>query len=160
MPTALEDSLSHAPLRKAVPPGHPPSSIWRLCSDIVADKVCQVIDHQWTETSTVIPQPWSDAHLVLIRKPAKSGKEAGHYRPIGLQDQLGKLTFKALLEPHRELIYALVAKYILSMGTLPAGLIVMPYDVCSITVPWYAPNAERSVAPYTISLLVQQGSSS
>ena len=110
LPLALEDSLSHAPLRKAVPPGHPPSSIWRLCSDIVADKVCQVIDHQWTETSTVIPQPWSDAHLVLIRKPAKSGKEAGHYRPIGLQDQLGKLTFKALLEPHRELIYALVAK--------------------------------------------------
>ena len=85
-PPTLEDSLSHAPLRKAVPPGHPPSSIWRLCSDIVADKVCQVIGHQWTETSTVIPQPWSDAHLVLIRKPAKSGKEAGRKRPIGLQD--------------------------------------------------------------------------
>ena len=45
-PQALEDHLSHAPLRKAVPPGHPPSSIWRLCSDIVAEKVCQVIGHQ------------------------------------------------------------------------------------------------------------------
>ena len=110
-PQALEDHLSHAPLRKAVPPGHPPSSIWRLCSDIVAEKVCQVIGHQWTETSTAIPQHWSDAHLVLIRKPAKSGKEAGHYRPIGLQDQLGKLTFKALLEPHRDVIYAMVARY-------------------------------------------------
>ena len=58
-----------------------------------------------------IPQNWSDAHLVLIRKPAKSGKEAGHYRPIGLQDQLGKLTFKALLEPYRDIIYAMVTRY-------------------------------------------------
>ena len=73
-PQALKSHLSHAPLRKAVPP--------------VAEKVCQVIGHQWTETSKAIPQNWSDAHLVLIRKPAKSGKEAGRYRPIGLQDQL------------------------------------------------------------------------
>ena len=110
-PQALESHLSHAPLRKAVPPGHPPSSIWRLCWDIVAEKVCQVIGHQWTETSKAIPQNWSDAHLVLIRKPAKSSKEAGHYRPIGLQDQLGKLTFKALLEPYRDIIYAMVTRY-------------------------------------------------
>ena len=73
--------------------------------------MCQVIGHQWTETSKAIPQNWSDAHLVLIRKPAKPGKEAGHYRPIGLQDQLGKLTFKALLEPYRDIIYALVTRY-------------------------------------------------
>ena len=63
------------------------------------------------EASTAVPQHWSDAHLVLIRKPAKTGKEAGHYRPIGLQDQLGKLTFKALLEPHRDSIYALITQY-------------------------------------------------
>ena len=37
-PQTLEHHLSHAPLRKAVPPDHPPSSIWRLCSDIVAEK--------------------------------------------------------------------------------------------------------------------------
>ena len=110
-PQALENQLSRAPLRKAVPPNYPPSSIWRLCSDIVAEKVSCVIEQQWNATSKVVPQHWSDAHLVLIRKPAKTGKEAGHYRPIGLQDQLGKLTFKALLEPHRDTIYALTTRY-------------------------------------------------
>ena len=70
-----------------------------------------MIDHQWTEDSATVPQHWSDAHLVLIRKPAKTGKEAGHYRPIGLQDQLGKLTFKALLEPRRDSIYAPITQY-------------------------------------------------
>ena len=107
-PQVLENHLNHAPLRKAV---HPPSSTWRLCSDIVAEKVCQIMEQQWTDTSKTIPQNWSDAHLVLIRKPAKSGKEAGRYRPIGLQDELGKLTFKALLEPHREIIFASVTRY-------------------------------------------------
>ena len=42
-PQTLEHHLSHAPLRKAVLPDHPPSSVWRLCSDIVAEKVCHVI---------------------------------------------------------------------------------------------------------------------
>ena len=110
-PRALEHQLSRAPLRKAVPPNHAPSSIWCLCSDIVAEKVSSVIEQRWSTTSKVVPQNWSDAHLVLIRKPAKTGKEAGHNRPIGLQDQLGKLTFKALLEPHRDNIYALTTRY-------------------------------------------------
>ena len=65
----------------------------------------------WCQRPTAVPQRWSDAHLVLIRKPAKTGKEAGHYRPIGLQDQLGKLTFKALVEPYQTLIYGLTTQY-------------------------------------------------
>ena len=33
------------------------------------------------------------------------------YRPIGLQDQLGKLTFKALIEPYQSLIYSHTMQY-------------------------------------------------
>ena len=50
-------------------------------------------------------------HTWSYCKPAKTGKEAGHYRPIGLQDQLGKLTFKALVEPYQTLIYGLTTQY-------------------------------------------------
>ena len=109
--STLEQHLNKAPLRKAVPQGHPPSAIWRLCSDITAAQVCRVLDDKWCKRPTAVPQNWSDAHLVLLRKPAKTGKEAGHYRPIGLQDQLGKLTFKALVEPYQTLIYGLTTQY-------------------------------------------------
>ena len=109
--SALEQHLNKAPLRKAVPQGHPPSAIWRLCSDITAAQICRVLDDKWCQRPTAVPQKWSDAHLVLLRKPAKTGKEAGHYRPIGLQDQLGKLTFKALVEPYQTLIYGLTTQY-------------------------------------------------
>ena len=40
----LTQLLMAAPLRKAVPPGHPPSAIWRLCADITANKPEQVIN--------------------------------------------------------------------------------------------------------------------
>ena len=89
-----------APLRKAVPTGHPPSAIWRLCADITANKLEQVINSGWLNAPMRIPQGWSDAYLVLIRKSGKSGKEPGHHRPIGLQDQIGKLVFRHVLEPY------------------------------------------------------------
>ncbi|CAE7314010.1 TRPT1, partial [Symbiodinium sp. CCMP2592] len=46
--------------------------------------------------------------MLLIRR---SLTQAGHYRPIGLQDQLGKLTFKALVEPHQNHIYSLIMQF-------------------------------------------------
>ena len=69
----LTQLLMTAPLRKAVPTGHPPSAIWRLCADITANKLEQVINSGWLNAPIPIPQGWSDAYLVLIRKPGKSG---------------------------------------------------------------------------------------
>ncbi|CAE6949094.1 unnamed protein product [Symbiodinium sp. CCMP2592] len=46
-----------------------------LCSDIAANTVCSVLDTQWTQTSVTVPADWSDAHLVLLKTPAKTGKE-------------------------------------------------------------------------------------
>ena len=40
----LEQLPMAAPLRKAVPTGHPPSAIWRLCADLTATKLEQVIN--------------------------------------------------------------------------------------------------------------------
>ena len=70
-----------------------------------------MLNTNWTPQPNRVPRPWSDAHLVLIRKPAKTGKEEGHYRPIGLQDQLGKLTFKALVEPYQADIHSIAAQF-------------------------------------------------
>ena len=59
-----------------------------------------MINSGWLNAPIRIPQGWSDASLVLIRKPGKSGNEPGHHRPIGLQDQVGKLVFRHVLEPY------------------------------------------------------------
>ena len=95
-----------------MPQGHPPSAIWRLCPDIAAAKVSTVLQDQWSQDDVIVPIDWADAHLILIRKPAKTGKEASHYRRTGLQDQqLGKLAFKSIVEPHQELVYSFVMQY-------------------------------------------------
>ena len=145
-PSALEQHLNKAPLRKAVPQGHPPSAIWRLCSDITAAQVCRVLDSKWCQRPTAVPQRWSDAHLVLIRKPAKTGKEAGHYRPIGLQDQLGK----ALVEPYQTLIYGLTTQYPQYGYTSGRSHrdALRRYVECSIIVPRLEPSVEPTAALY------------
>ena len=55
--------------------------------------------------------PWSNAHLVLIKKPGTCGKEPDHYRFIGLQDQFGKLTLKQILDPYADDIYWIVKSF-------------------------------------------------
>ena len=52
-----------------------------------------------------VPHGWWDGHLVLIKKPGKTGRGPNHHGPIGLQDQLGKLTFKRVLNPYLEDIH-------------------------------------------------------
>ena len=59
----------------------------------------------------MVPQNWSVAQLVLFKKPNKTGTEAGHHRPIGLQDQLGKLTFRSLLLPCQDYIYGFTKQF-------------------------------------------------
>ena len=70
-----------------------------------------ILQHHWQNDPTRVFQAWTDAYLILIRKPNKTGKEAGHYRPIGLQDQLGKLTFTTIIEPYQDHIYGHAMQY-------------------------------------------------
>ena len=103
--------LLKAPLRKAVPPGHPPSATWRLFADLAATTITTVLNGSWEVGPITIPQGWSDAHLVLIKKPGKTGRDPNRHRPIGLQDQLGKITFKHVLDPFLDDLHCIVKKF-------------------------------------------------
>ena len=102
---ALSQAYAAAPLRKAVPPGHPPSAVWRLLAQEIATTVSRVVNDEWADGKASVPKSWSDAFLVLLPKPNKSGAEPKHLRPIGLQDQVGKLTLQVLLAPYKDQIY-------------------------------------------------------
>ena len=71
-PSALEQHLNKAPLRKAVPQGHPPSAIWRLGSDITAAQVCKVLDSRWCQrVHEAEGQPQfrlQDKHVFLLKQ--------------------------------------------------------------------------------------------
>ena len=107
----LQQDLLKAPLRKAVPPGHPPSATWRLRADLAATTIATTLNGSWTYGLISVPQGWSDAHLVLIKKPGKTGRDPNHHRPIGLQDQLGKITLKHILDPFLEDIQHMVKQF-------------------------------------------------
>ena len=107
----LCQELLRAPLRKAVPPGHPPSTTWRLRADLAATTIATILNGCWGVGPITIPQGWSDAHLVLIKKPGKTWKDPNHHRPIGLQDQLGKITFKHVLDPFLDDIHYIVKQF-------------------------------------------------
>ena len=108
---ALSCACAAAPLRKAVPPGHPPSAVWRLIAQETAITVSRVVNQEWLRGTASVPRGWSDAFLVLLPKPDKNGADPKHLRPVGLQDQVGKLTLQSLLMPHKELIYQRTNKY-------------------------------------------------
>ena len=107
----LQQDLLKAPLRMAVPPGHPPSATWRLCADLAATTIATTLNGSWTYGPISVPQGWSDAHLVLIKKPGKTGRDPSRHRPIGLQDQLGKVTFKHVLDPFLEDMQHMVKRF-------------------------------------------------
>ena len=108
---ALSCACAAAPLRKAVPPGHPPSAVWRLIAQETAITVSRVVNQAWMRGTASVPRGWSDAFLVLLPKPDKNGADPKHLRPVGLQDQVGKLTLQSLLMPHKDLIYQHTNKY-------------------------------------------------
>ena len=121
----LHQELQNAPLRKAVPPGHPPSATWRLCADLTATTIATILNGSWEVGPITIPQGWSDAHLALIKKPGKTGRDPNHHRPIGLQDQLGKITFRHILDPFLDDIHLMVKQfpqygYVPGRGTIDA----------------------------------------
>ena len=72
---ALANHLRLSPLRKAVPPGHPPSALWRLCPDEAAAVASSIPQHHWQNDPTCVPQAWTDAYLILI--PTRQAKRQG-----------------------------------------------------------------------------------
>ena len=88
---ALQDELGKIPFRKAVPKHLASGVLWRACRHSLSHKIDSLIASMWVQGPARIPRLWTDAWLIFLQKPAKSGEEAKHYRPIGLQCPAGKV---------------------------------------------------------------------
>ena len=108
----LHQDLLKAPLRKRVPLGrwdiHRPT--WRLCADLAATTIATILNGSWEAGPITIPQGWSDAHLVLIKKPGKQGETPTTIDPVDYKTNLEKKN-KHILDPLLEDIHHMVKQF-------------------------------------------------
>ncbi|CAE7239424.1 unnamed protein product [Symbiodinium sp. CCMP2456] len=97
--------------RKAVPRGTAPSVLWKACCRQVVPSVVAAINRQWRRESPEIPQHWADATVALLPKPHGRSRSPLDWRPIGLQDPLGKSVMALVLKQARNEIIRLIRRF-------------------------------------------------
>ena len=97
----LQAFLDKLPARKAGAPATAPGAVWRMCSDMVAPLLSDLLNRRWCASPLSPPEPWAKATLSLLLKPHKTGSSPKDFRPIGLLDALGKATISMLLSKLR-----------------------------------------------------------
>ncbi|CAE7679495.1 unnamed protein product [Symbiodinium microadriaticum] len=109
--TALEAQLAKLNPRKAVPKGTTPAVVWKACSQIVAGPVAAQFNHIWQADNPCVCQSWADAEVALLPKAHGRSATPEDWRPIGLQDPLGKCVMGLVVAQARAAIVQLVMRY-------------------------------------------------
>ena len=107
----LEAQLSKLNPRKAVPKGTTPSVVWKACSQIVAEPVAATFNLLWQEDEPKVEQSWADAEVALLPKSHGRSATPEDWRPIGLQDPLGKCVMGLVVAQARQAIVQMVMRY-------------------------------------------------
>ena len=89
-------SLKALPLRKAVPSHCAPTCALKFLAPYLATWLHEHLSLRWASCTPIVPEEWRAAWLVLLPKKGANSRSASHWRPIGLQDGLGKATLKTL----------------------------------------------------------------
>ena len=110
-PNDLTHMLLRLHTRKAVPRECAPTILLRACSLQIADAVTAHVNHQWAKPVPEVEQGWSDAEVALLPKAHGRSQSPLDYRPIGLQDPLGKGIMTLLVRQARREIIALISKF-------------------------------------------------
>ena len=93
----LSQQITKLPAYKAVPKHCVPSVAWKNMGMFLAQWLYQHLTQLWSHCLPIIPLEWRSSWLVLVPKPGKSGSSAEHWRPISLQESLGKATLKTIV---------------------------------------------------------------
>ena len=100
----LEQGIRDLPVHKAVPSHCLPSGVWKYLSGIVAPWLHRHLNQLWSACIPGIPSIWRSSWITLVPKPGKSGSQVEHWRPISLQESLGKATLKSLTREARDCV--------------------------------------------------------
>ena len=124
-PGGLFRSLRSLPLRKAVPRHCTPTCVLKLLATWLAPWLYSYLASLWINTVPDVPCQWCSAWLTLVPKKGKSGHDITHWRPIGLQDGIGKSVLKTITLEARNAVLPLLTcypqyAYLPGRGTLDA----------------------------------------
>ncbi|CAE7323550.1 unnamed protein product [Symbiodinium sp. CCMP2456] len=116
-PQELQWHLEHLNPRKAVPKGTAPAIAWRICSDLVAAPVVQAFN-AWQGKEPIVLQRWADADVALLPKAHGRSNSPLDWRPIGVQDPLGKCLMSTIVKQTKQTklaIHDLIVRYTLNV---------------------------------------------
>ena len=89
-------AFARIPSWKATPKHMAPGMVWKAACEGLADVVGRELPNMWQGTHPWVPQSWRDGWLKLLGKPAKPGRRPEDFRPICLQDPVGKEVLRLL----------------------------------------------------------------
>ena len=104
--------LALLPVRKAVPPEAAPAALWRACVAETSPFIAREVNQQWSEPELQIRQDWADASVALLPKVKARTDSPLDWRPIGLQNPVGKTLMKILVARAKDQIHQLVMQYL------------------------------------------------
>ena len=98
----LTTNLLRLPWRKSVPEHCVPSYVWKGLTFLISPWLMESMATDWSRTTPHIIALWRSAWLALLPKAGKSGNDPQHWRPIGLQESLGKAALKCITQVARD----------------------------------------------------------
>eukprot|EP00439_Symbiodinium_sp_Y106_P011765 s5026_g1.t2 len=104
----IHRQLGLLPVHKAVPPEAAPAALWRACVDETTPFIAREVNRQWSAPELMIQQEWADANVALLPKAKARTDSPLDWRPIGLQNPVGKTLMKILVARAKDQIHQLV----------------------------------------------------
>ena len=80
----VDEALGSMPSRKALPPGHAPSVLWKIARHHVGPRLRESFAVHLSAGPLCFPARWHDSHLTLLAKPGKPPNVPANLRPINL----------------------------------------------------------------------------
>ena len=102
----IDEALKSMPARKALPPGHAPTVLWKTASVSVGPRLRESFVQCLQSGPLCFPQRWHDSHLTLLAKPGKQPNCPANLRPINLLPAEAKILARIAARRLRPLIAA------------------------------------------------------
>ena len=94
----IRAALQHMSARKALPPGHMPSRLWKVASDDLIPQLHQSFNTVLQQGPIHFPETWHRAFLALLPKAGKPPIRPANLRPISLLSVESKLLARIAAE--------------------------------------------------------------
>ena len=81
---------------KSVPNHCVPPVVWKYLASLLSPWLEHELTKIWTNCTPHVPAEWRSSWWVLVAKPEKQGTQPAHWRPISLQESMGKAVLKSI----------------------------------------------------------------